>query len=90
MTIVAAAYQVGEMTISGPRPGRPKDIPLDTFAWAHHVVWGARSNAVAGFLITDGRFLDRQQAARHVVACGQPLTCLTINPQLGLFSEDLW
>ena len=50
MTIVAAAYQVGEMTISVPRPARHKDIPLDTFAWAHHVVWRARSNTVTGSL----------------------------------------
>lgn len=90
MTIVAAAYQVGEMTISVPRPGRHKDIPLDTFAWAHHVVWRARSNAVAGFLTDDGQFLDRLAAVAYVDKCGQPLTCLTINPQLGLFSEDLW
>ena len=58
--------------------------------WAHHVVWRARSNAVAGFLTDDGQFLDRLAAVAHVGECGQPRVCLTINPQLGLFSEDLW
>ena len=89
MTVVAVAYKAGALVLSAPRPARHKDI------------WGVKlrgtlgfgqtqRKVVTGFLTTDGRFLDRQQAARHVVACGQPLTCLTINPQLGLFSEDLW
>ena len=30
------------------------------------------------------------EAAAPVGECGQPRVCLTINPQLGLFSEDLW
>ena len=86
MTVVAVAYKAGALVLSAPRPARHKDI------------WGVKlrgtlgfgqmqRKVVTGFLTTDGRFLS---ASRHVVACGQPRVCLTINPQLGLFSEDLW
>lgn len=42
-----------------------------------------------GFVDEGGRWLDRQEAAAHVIACGQPLRSSELLP-VGLFSEDLW
>lgn len=87
--VVAAAVRVDGATISFPRPGRHGDC----LNWlARHGI--SRNDARdQGFLTNLGRFVDRAEAGRIVVAAGQGSPRLDppgINPNGHLFSEDMW
>lgn len=83
--IVAAAIRWGRVVVVAERPGRHGDCiwPL------HHV--GA-DHSEQGFMTNRGRFVDRAEAGRIVLASGQgsPGGTPANNPGMHLFSEDMW
>lgn len=82
--VVAAAVRFDGAIISFERPGRHGDC----LNWlAHHGV--TRNARDHGFLTNRGRFVDRAEAARIVLASGQGSPRMDV-PVRHLFSEDMW
>jgi hypothetical protein len=78
--IVAAAIRWGRVVVMAERPGRHGDC-----IWPMH--HAKLDHSDHGFVTNRGRFVDREEAARIVVAAGQT------TPREGmkhLFSEDVW
>lgn len=87
--IVAAAVRYDGAIISFPRPGRHGEC----LNWlSRHKI--SRDDARDhGFLTNKGRFVDRAEAGRIVLASKQGTPRMDppeINPNLHLFSEDMW
>lgn len=87
--VVAAAVRFEGATISFPRPARHADA----------INWLSRRGLKAadyrydcGFLTNRGRFVDRAEAGRIVLANdqGSPGGNPANNPNMHLFSEDMW
>lgn len=86
--IVAAAVKEGGCVVMVERPGRHGNC-LNWFSGQGV----RRPTEDCGFVTSRGRFVDREEAGRIVVAAGQasPRTEPTgINPRAHLFSEDVW
>lgn len=86
--IVAAAVRFDGATISFPRPARHQQA----ISWLH---WkGLREPDgcyECGFLTNTGRFVDRKEAGRIILASGQGTYREGYtNPHGHVFSEDLW
>lgn len=91
--IVVAAIRNGEMIFTMPRPARHHNILqhrlMDFYSLFPHE---------EGFISSDGEFLDRKEAYRHAIDCGQGTPrrdrFLLVNPNAyngdDLYSEDLW
>lgn len=87
--IVAAAIIYDGVVWTLPRPARHGDIIEQHFRET-----GITGSGSQGFVDDRGAFMDRMEAGRHVIACGQPLR---VHERDGyvfkggrLFSEDLW
>ena len=86
--VVGAAVRFDGVTIAVERPGRHGDC----LNWLHrHGIWRGQ-NHECGFLTNHGRFVDREEAGRIVIAAeqGEPGGNPTNNPRMALFSEDMW
>lgn len=83
--VVAAAIRWGKVVVMAERPGRHADC-----IWPLHSI-GADYRE-QGFVTNRGRFVDRAEAGRIVLASGQgaPGGTPTSNPNMHLFSEDMW
>ena len=92
MTIVAVAVAVrrtgSESTWSLAAPNRHTNLVRGLIEAGYYDVLDER-RWVRGFLTDQGAFLTRLEALAHVLEVGQPLLS-SPNPNLGLFSEDLW
>jgi hypothetical protein len=80
VTVETAALQQDGIVYTLPRPARHCDI-------IHHVVKQGVSllGSLQGFVLSDGTFVDRYQAARVAYLAGQ------IEEGIGqLYTEDLW
>ena len=85
--IVAAAVQVGGLTISLPRPAGHGEV----LALMSEEVNGfdpALAAALQGFVTSEGRFVSRVEALKIAHRAGQPFRDTPRPPNL--FSEDLW
>lgn len=80
--VVAAACEINGLTYSVPAPGRHHDILLRMPAPERHL-------CVQGFLLSDGRFVDRP-VARFVAIDQKQVKDMSILHPKDLFSEDLW
>lgn len=82
--IVAAAIRCNGVIVVAERPGRHANC----INWLHRL--GVQHND-HGFMTNRGRFVDREEAARIVVASGQGTT-RDFGPEYArrLFSEDMW
>lgn len=81
--IIAAAVQFDGLTYCMPAPHRH-----------HHIIAKLRSfeeslGAAQGFLLSDGRFVDRAVARAVAIDAGQVKDPAVLHPR-HLFSEDLW
>mgnify|MGYP001594391118 FL=1 len=70
-----------------PKPNRPSDLIKHMI---HQGVRKVSSQYEQGFLTEDGRFLNRFDAAKHVVLVQQSLRSKTRSIHGLLFSEDVW
>lgn len=60
----------------------------DAYAQMFH--FGVKPDGdIQGFVTDDGKFLDRKEALKHAIACGQ-LKDKKYKPDDALTSEDLW
>lgn len=81
--ILAAAIHKDGVTYIGRRH--------DLIMHSKYVPWGffkGSGGKNQGFVTTDGEFLDRKQAAKHALACGQIKELKYQKNEL--FSEELW
>lgn len=98
--ITAAAIRINHAVISMAQPARHHDIlrqinglydPEDRPHWTYE-------NETQGFIDDKGRFLNRSDAYKHCLECGQGLPRRTAILATGhnayngeeLYSEDLW
>jgi hypothetical protein len=82
-SIIAAAYRVGEIVYSTPRPGRHRQA-LDAA-----IALGVDPNVGdQGFVTSTGRFVTRWQAARIAFIAGQTTRAPRLSTEL--YSEDVW
>lgn len=91
LSIVAAALRVGDLVLSLPRPARH-----------HHIFHSADTAGLSrchfnqGFLTSDGRFVEREEARRIAEAANQLIACQGadgvpfVRQHPELFSEDVW
>lgn len=81
--VATAAILIDGVIHTLPRPGRHHDIIR------HLVRKGFKKPVVGeqGFVLTDGRFVVRELAAKIALAAGQ---CKELRSPPRLFSEDLW
>jgi hypothetical protein len=79
----AIQTQTGEV-FTVPRPGRHGDVLR---VLSDKGV--SQIGRLPGFVLSDGRFVDRKEAAQIAFRAGQYLTPPATQPGL-LFSEDLW
>lgn len=85
--ITAAAIRFHGTVVSLPPPARH-----------HHCIRAAvhvgyddwRPGHEQGFITSDGRFVDREEALRIATAAGQIIDDDSTRPHIGLFSEDVW
>lgn len=88
--IVAAAMQVGGLTISLPRPAGHGEV----MALAHSAIGYTPATEVQGFLTSEGRFVTRVEAMKIAHRAGQEFREAQGGGQKPrsheLFSEDLW
>lgn len=87
--IVAAAVRYDGAIISFPRPARHGDC----LNWLHHHGIARNDARDHGFLTNKGRYVDRAEAGKMVLASKQGTPQMNppeINPNLHLFSEDMW
>lgn len=83
-TIVAAAMQIGGLTISLPRPAGHGEV----MALASGAIGYQPATEVQGFLTSDGRFVTRVEAMKIVHRAGQTFRTPQVSHEL--FSENLW
>lgn len=89
--IVAAALKIGEVVYSVPRPGRHHTIMhalarSDERHWLEHGL----GREEQGFLTSEGRFVDRMEAALIAVSAGQAKASEVSIRGNQLFSEEVW
>lgn len=85
--VVAAAVRHDGAIIFFERPGRHGNV----LNWlSHHGI--SRDSRDHGFVTNRGRFVDRADAGRIVLAAeqGSPGGTPETNPHMHLFSEDMW
>lgn len=82
--IVAAAMQVGGLTISLPRPAGHGEV----MALAHSAIGYTPATELQGFLTSEGRFVTRVEAMKIAHRSGQEFREALRSHEL--FSEDLW
>ena len=87
-TVIAAAVQWEDLTISLPQPARHHNIMHDLYSKTGRRVRGDEQ----GFLTSTGRFVGREQAFQIAHRAGQfdPENRLSGSSSRDLFSEDLW
>lgn len=81
--IVAAATKIGDAVYSLPSPKRHHDIVRMLYTDGID-----QTNAIQGFITSDGDFVNRKQA-KTMVRRNRQATIRDIHPDQ-LFSEDLW
>lgn len=86
MMIIAAAIQIGGMTVSLPPPARHHTIMSALHDWKEGA--GQVGPDAQGFLTSVGTFVGREDACRIAQSAGQ-IVEKTFPTHL-LFSEDLW
>lgn len=86
--IVAAAVLHDGAIIMVPRPGRHGNC----INWLSHHGIGRGQNYECGFVTNRGRFVERLEAGRIVLANqqGSPGGTPENNPHMALYSEDMW
>jgi len=82
LRVVAAACQIDGLTYSIPAPARHHDILLRMPSPERHL-------CKQGFLLSDGRFIERA-GARHVAIDQKQVKDMARLHPSELFSEDLW
>ena len=88
--VVAVAVATGLGVITQPRPARHHDcFPI---LYALGIQPNDPIEAKHGFITNHGRFVDRVEAARIVLAAGQTgdLHAMGTDGQPRLFTEDMW
>jgi hypothetical protein len=79
--IECVAIEFADLTLSLPRPNRHHHV-----IQRYHADTGKTGSGVRqGFMTSQGRFVDRSEAARLAFAAGQ-----IEKPKPTLYSEDLW
>lgn len=86
--VVAAAVLVGEIIVMVERPGRHGDCI--NFCTHLGIAFDDDGHYSHGFVTSRGRFVDRQEAARIVVASKQGSPRLFEGYVPALFTEDMW
>lgn len=86
LKVAAAAIKVGDLVFSLPRPARHHNI----LRHMHEIgVKGGPSwIAGQGFLLSDGRWVSREEAFEVAKGAGQLNDRVSFRPKL--FSEDVW
>lgn len=90
--IVGAAIKVrsgsGWVVVMAERPGRHGDC----IGFLHNQAPGVDYREHQGFVTNRGRFVDRAEAGRIVLAAqqGSPGGTPANNPKMHLYSEDMW
>lgn len=79
-TIERVAIEFSDVTLSLPKPNRHHHL----VEW-HAQMGGKGSGMRQGFITSDGKFVNRIEAAKIAFASGQ-----IDRPKRYLFSEDLW
>lgn len=82
LRVVAAACHLNGLTYSIPAPARHHDILLLMPAPERHL-------CKQGFLLSDGRFIERE-GARAVAIDQKQVKDMSLLHSRDLFSEDLW
>ncbi len=85
LRVIAAACKVGDLVVSLPPPHRHHHILHALHAIKEGL--GMVQPKDQAFLLSDGRFVDRKEAAQVALAAGQ-VQKLHAPPRL--FSEDVW
>lgn len=91
-TIVGVAIKMHSGSVASlPRPARHLDLLIDLQRCGQRegpAPEGAHDSAGRGFLTSEGRFVDRMEAASIAIAAGQVTRVAW--PSRGLYSEDVW
>lgn len=84
-TVISAALRTKDVIFSKPRPARHHDIICALHAMELSTAFIAACEQ--GFVLSDGYFANRKQAAACVEMAEQPTRSAV---GVELFSEDLW
>lgn len=85
-TIAVAALQIDGVTLSMPRPARHHTVFHAIDGWWGHLDYSPPHKQ--GFVTSEGRFVERKEAAKIAETAGQIIK--KHGPKDELFSEDCW